>query len=70
MSIASRQYGLTDTVALECLRRTPFRLSLTRAEQEFELDIARRMKELGYISREVQPENLYLFGLFAEDGGR
>jgi ABC-type nitrate/sulfonate/bicarbonate transport system substrate-binding protein len=59
VAIAAQTYGLSDSVALLSLRQTPFRLSLTRSEIDFELATARQMNELGYIPREVAERELY-----------
>jgi ABC-type nitrate/sulfonate/bicarbonate transport system substrate-binding protein len=53
ISVAVKTYGLTDSIALQSLRRTPFRLSLTKEEMDFELATARQMKELGYIKTDA-----------------
>ncbi|MEO0108764.1 MAG: hypothetical protein ABIK62_06300, partial [candidate division WOR-3 bacterium] len=58
-SLAVAVYGLSDSVALESLRHTPFRLSLTPDEQEFELALADRMHRLGYLERQVSADQLY-----------
>ena len=63
VAIAAQTFGLSDSVALLSLRQTPFRLSLTRTEMDFELATARQMKELGYIPREVVERELYRFDL-------
>ena len=65
VAVAARNYDLSDSIALLSLRQTPFRLSLTRAEMDFELATARQMKELGYIARDVAERELYLPGLDA-----
>jgi ABC-type nitrate/sulfonate/bicarbonate transport system substrate-binding protein len=64
-SIAVQTYGLSDSVARECLRRTPFRVSLSQQETAFELNTAALMQELGYLARPVDPKKLYLAGLVA-----
>lgn len=60
VNTAAQTWNLTDDVALQSLRHTPFRVSLTRAEQEFELDIANLMLELDYIERRITAGELYL----------
>lgn len=62
VTVAAKQFSLSDSVALESIRRTPFRMSLTAEEKEFELSVARQMKELGYIKSEIRPDRLYLKG--------
>gem|GEM_PF-609678 len=59
VAVAARNYDLPDSIALLSLRQTPFRLSLTRAEKDFELATARQMKELGYVAREPGEKELY-----------
>jgi NitT/TauT family transport system substrate-binding protein len=59
VAIAAKTYDLPDSIALLSLRRTPFRVSLTEAERDFELATARQMKELGYVARDVTARELY-----------
>jgi ABC-type nitrate/sulfonate/bicarbonate transport system substrate-binding protein len=66
-SVAVSVYGLSDSVARQSLRVTPFRVSLTRAETEFELNTARLMHELGYLPEPANPERLYLRGFVARE---
>jgi ABC-type nitrate/sulfonate/bicarbonate transport system substrate-binding protein len=65
--IAVQTWGLTDSVALQSLRHTPFRVSLTEQETAFELNTATLMNQLGYIPKMVNPDQLYLKGFTARE---
>jgi ABC-type nitrate/sulfonate/bicarbonate transport system substrate-binding protein len=59
VAVAAKTYDLPDSIALLSLRRTPFRVSLTKEESDFELATARQMKELGYIARDITARELF-----------
>lgn len=64
VTIAKKNYGLDDDIALESLRKTPFRLSLSQDEMNFHTDIAERMFKKGYLNKPINPDLLYAKGFF------
>jgi ABC-type nitrate/sulfonate/bicarbonate transport system substrate-binding protein len=63
ISIAKKSYGLDEDIALESIRKTPFRLSLTQDEMNFHADIADRMFKKGYLNIPINSELLYAKGI-------
>ncbi len=59
VSVAAKTYGLDKTIALESLRKTPFRLSLTQEEMGFHRAIAEMMLKLGYLNEPIKFDSLY-----------
>lgn len=59
VACAEKNYGLSREVALESLRRTPFRLSLTDEEKNFETEIGKEMYKIGYLKRPINSLEIY-----------
>jgi ABC-type nitrate/sulfonate/bicarbonate transport system substrate-binding protein len=64
-SVAVQTYGLSDAVALQSLRHTPFRLSLTHQDTVFELNTAALMTRLGYLPSTTKRREIYQAGFVA-----